>query len=103
MELKHAAKRKMLESLKSEMSKEDSMGLPELLKGKKLEKVVVASDSKKGLETGLDKAKEILKKRSEMMGMDSEVESEEEEIDEEPVDKEEIRRQIAELQEKLGE
>jgi hypothetical protein len=85
MKPEHSAKRKMLEALKKDMSKEDSMGLPEAL-GSKMHKVTVAADSKEGLAKGLDKAKEIMQKRSEMLGLGDEKEegSTEEEASETP-------------------
>lgn len=57
------AKRQVLMELKKQMMKEDSMGLE---KAMPVKKVVVASDSKAGLEEGLSKAQEILKKRKEL-------------------------------------
>jgi hypothetical protein len=54
-------KRKALMDLKSALKEDDAKELGPKLGLKK--KVVVAADSEKGLEEGLDKAKEIMKKR----------------------------------------
>lgn len=105
----------MLSRLSKEMAKNDDGGLGEMLKGKKMEKVMVASDSKEGLAEGLDKAQEILKKREGMpmgkhemegcemsdedMPEESEEMEDEEEVEETP---EEIQAQIAALQAKLA-
>lgn len=62
----YSAKRRVLENLKKEMSQADDGGLKEVLPKMK-SKVVVASDTKEGLAKGLDKAKEIMAKRSELM------------------------------------
>lgn len=61
-------KKKLLEMLKEEMKgmmSEDRMGsdLAEKLKGKKMKKVTVASDSEEGLMEGLDKAEDMLEKK----------------------------------------
>jgi len=84
---KKMARRRMMEEGRKMMMEDDNMGLPELLKGKKpAQKVVVAADSKEGLQKGLSKAEEILKKRSEMLGLDSaapEAEGESEEMEDE--------------------
>jgi len=59
-------KRKVLQQLKKAMMSDEDFGdLGKKLKGN--QKVTVMSDSKEGLEKGLDKAQEILKKRSSMM------------------------------------
>lgn len=63
-EMKSKAKRKMLEALKKEMMDMDHEGMSEKMK------VSVMSDSPEGLEEGLDKAKDLLKKRAEMMKHD---------------------------------
>lgn len=73
---KMEAKLKLLKDLKKEM-------LGEMFGDKMegLKKVTVASDSEEGLEEGLDKAQEIMKKRMDMMGYESE-ENEDDEKDE---------------------
>ena len=81
------AKKKMLLALRKEMMSSDDMGLPKHLN--KLQKVTVAADNKADLSKGLDKAKELLQKRSKMLGLpeDSEeecLESPEEEASESP-------------------
>lgn len=98
---KNEARRKMIELGRKMMAEDDNMGLPELLKSKKpTKKVVVEADSQEGLEKGLSKAEEIMKKRSELLGLggeekeeekeeESEEESEEEENGEEESEEEE--------------
>lgn len=100
----HSAKREMLARLSKEMAKSDDGGLGDMLKGKKMEKVMVASDSPEGLEKGLNKAQEILSKRKEIMGGEEMLESPEEEMEEECEEEspEEIKAKIAELQAKLA-
>jgi hypothetical protein len=62
MKDKYDAKRDMLHKLKKSMLKEDGIGnLLDSLKGKKVHKVAVMSDSPEGLQHGLDKASQILK------------------------------------------
>jgi len=89
--MKNEAKREMLKSLRKIMMMDDDMGLGQHMKGKKQEKVIVSADNPKDLEKGLDKAKEILAKRSEMFGLDEDEECEtpSEEIDE---DEEELKK-----------
>lgn len=67
--MKSKARMKMLKKLKSK-ARDDMHEEPmkELTKG--MQKITIASDSKEGLEKGLDKAKEILKGRMEMMDDD---------------------------------
>lgn len=77
MEKKIKAKADMLKLLSKEMSDDQYSPLKEKL-GKKMSKVTVMSDSPKGLEKGLSKAEEILKKRDELMGKGSESEESEE-------------------------
>ena len=59
--LRKKAKMSSLKNLKKSMLEDMNEGLDSKMK----EKVTVASDSKEGLEKGLDKAQEILKKRKE--------------------------------------
>ena len=62
------ARKKMAKMLKG-MMKDDMYGdMKDKMKG--MQKVTVASDSKEGLEEGLDKAKQIMEKRKEMEGDD---------------------------------
>lgn len=61
MDKKLAAKSKMLKELKKSMMEE--MGAPFGEKMKEMKKVTVASDSEEGLEEGLSKAQQILKKK----------------------------------------
>lgn len=73
----------------------------------KLKKVTVASDSKEGLQAGLDKAKEMMEKMPEGMEQSSEEseEASEEEQEECPKSVEEIDAKIKELlalKEKMG-
>ena len=79
MKDKMMAKREMLKELKKAMMDDDDVGMAEKLEGMK--KVTVASDTKEGLEEGLDKAQEILKKRKAMMEDDSAADMEEDEDD----------------------
>ena len=89
---KFMAKKEMLKDLKQLMASEDDVGLKDRLDGMK--KVTVAADSKEGLEKGLTKAQEILKKRSEMLGLADDMEDaecemedgEEEEMEDEELD-----------------
>jgi hypothetical protein len=100
------AKKEMLKELKKLMSKDDDMGLTDALKGKE-KKVIVSSNSKKGLEEGLDKAKEILSKRKEMLGIGDMLDSEEEvekedELEEKEEDASGLEDKIAKLEEELA-
>jgi hypothetical protein len=64
--MKKAARMKMLKKLKGKARDEmHEEPMKELTKG--MQKITIASDSREGLEEGLDKAKEILKGRMEMM------------------------------------
>ncbi len=78
--MKDEARKKAILHLKDMMR--EMMSEP--IKGAKPQKeamaVKVAGDSPEAVEAGLDKAKEMMKKRAEMMGYDSE-ESEDEEIE----------------------
>ena len=56
---KKMAKMDMLKDLKKSMMMDDDLGMKE----KMMQKVTVAADSEKGLEKGLSKAQEILKKK----------------------------------------
>lgn len=76
MDKKIKAKSDMLKLLSKEMSDDQYSPLKDKLAGKKMSKVTVMSDSPKGLEKGLSKAEEILKKRDSMLSpMKSEEES----------------------------
>jgi hypothetical protein len=81
------AKKEMIKMLKKSM-RDDAYG--EM--GEGLKKVTVASDSMEGLEEGLSKAEQILKKRFEDMGMDPEEmeDREEESMEEEEMLEEEM-------------
>jgi len=57
------AKIDMLKLLKKDMMSDDDLGLGEKLKKGKMQKVTVMSDSEEGLEKGMSKAQEILKKK----------------------------------------
>ena len=61
--MKKEARKKMLQELKKMMGDDMHEGMKEKMKD--MQKVTVASDSKEGLEEGLSKAQEILKKRKE--------------------------------------
>lgn len=108
----YEAKKKMLLMLKKQMMSDDDMGLPSHLK-----KVTVMADSPKEMAMGLDKAKDILQKRSSMMGMQEEedpedsledlpMEDEDEECEmpeeDESDDPAALKMKIAELQAKLA-
>jgi len=96
MKGKNSVKREILEKLKREMMATDDVGLGD--KVKELQKVTVASDSKEGLEKGLSKAQEILKKRAEMLGL----EEDEEAMDEESMDEESMDNDEDDLEEKIN-
>ena len=53
----------MLEALSSEMGEMMREGYPDGMKDKMTKKVVISADSDKGLDEGLSKAQEILKKK----------------------------------------
>lgn len=96
------AKSSILENLANDMMDLDGD------KVSNLKKVTIASDSPKGLEKGLDKAKEMIGQQEEMEEESPEheaSESEEEELSEheEPQTPEEIEAKIAELKAKLAE
>jgi len=112
---KKKAKLSQLKDLSKEMSKMMGDGYAD-----SMQKVTVASDSKEGLEKGLSKAQELMKKKglmSEMTDEEKEYEediddSEEEELEEDleemadDVDKmspEEMKMKIKELEAKLAE
>jgi hypothetical protein len=113
-DMKNKAKSEMLKELSKTMSDDQNSPLKDIM-GKKMQKVTVMSDSKKGLEQGLSKAEQILKKKESMMPemeesedeMEDESEapemedSEEESEDNLPQDKESIESMIAMLQKKL--
>lgn len=63
MNKKQLARMEMLKKISKDKSSELHSGLGEKLKGKKLSKVEVVSDSKKGLAEGLSKAQQILKSK----------------------------------------
>jgi hypothetical protein len=105
--MKSRAKSEMLKELSKTMSDDQNSPLKDIM-GKKMQKVTVMSDSNKGLEKGLSKAEQILKKKESMMPdmEESEDESEMEDTEEEgednlPQDKEAIESMIAMLQKKL--
>lgn len=124
--MKSDARKAMLKSLSKEMRGEIGKGYEDGGLKDKLMKVTVASDSPEGVEKGLNKAEEIMKKRigpmedeaedmmemgeglvGDVMDEDGDMESPMEEIAEEEVEEEfqspdEIREMIAELQEKLA-
>ena len=116
---KRSAKLSQLKELSKEMKKMMGDGFAEGMKG--MQKVTVASDSKEGLQKGLSKAQEIMKKKGLMEDMSEEKEDKEEvceacegegckhceEMEEYEEDMEEdmsaddIKEQIKKLQEKL--
>lgn len=73
MNPKKEAKMKMLKELKKMMQNDMYEGM-----GEGMKKVTVMSDSEKGLEEGLSKAEEILRKRMKMKHEDMEDEEEDE-------------------------
>lgn len=112
---KRKAKLSQLKALRDEMN-----GMMGDEFGKSLKKVTVASDSEEGLEKGLSKAQEIMKKKGLMEEMSDEEkeykedldDEEEEELEEdmeemaEDVDKmspDQIKQKIEELKKKLAE
>lgn len=79
MDKKKLARMEMLKRL-SKSKPDISSSLGEALKGKKLSKVEVVSDSPEGLKKGLSKAEQILKAKLGDKAEDSEEESSEEEV-----------------------
>jgi hypothetical protein len=108
---KKTAKMDMLKELSKEMSDDQYSPLAEKLKGKKLQKVSVMSDSKEGLKKGLSKAEELLKMKgygdSEEESEEGEEEESEEEASEVPempeMSEEQMRQMLEMLKAKLGE
>ena len=101
----------MLKELSKEMSDDQYSPLADKLKGKKLQKVSVMSDSKEGLKKGLSKAEELLKMKgygdSEEESEEGEEEESEEEASEVPempeMSEEQMRQMLEMLKAKLGE
>lgn len=85
-EMKSHVKRSILKDLKEAMRQDMHGSMGDKMK----QKVVVASDSPEGLEEGLSKAQEILKKRLEMMGEDMDSESEDSEESSEDLSDEDL-------------
>lgn len=119
-DMKNRAKSAMLKELSKTMSDDMNSPLKEMMGPKKMQKVTVMSDSKKGLEKGLSKAEQILKKKESMMSPEMEDESEDpmhessespmhesseeesgDESDDSEMSKEHIQEMIAMLQKKL--
>lgn len=104
MDAKMQAKKDMLKMLSKKMKDVMSEGYEKGGLKDKLMKVTVASDSEKGLESGLSKAKELMKKR---FGMEEEQESpemmESEEMPEEMEESEEECEDMEESEEKSPE
>jgi hypothetical protein len=108
---KKTAKMDMLKELSKEMSDDQYSPLADKLKGKKLQKVSVMSDSKEGLKKGLSKAEELLKMKgygdSEEESEEGEEEESEEEASEVPempeMSEEQMRQMLEMLKAKLGE
>ena len=107
---KKSAKAAMLKELSKEMSDDQYSPLKDLMKGKKMQKVSVMSDSPEGLKKGLSKAEQLLKMKGyESDSEDSEDESEEmeepesaeEEMDE--MSEEEMKAMYEMLKAKFGE
>lgn len=113
---KRKAKLSQLKELSKEMKKMMGDGFAEGMKG--MQKVTVASDSKEGLQKGLSKAQEIMKKKGLMEEMSDEEKEYKEDIDDqeeemleeeaedmaESIDKmspEEIKKKIEKLQSML--
>ena len=89
---KKSAKAAMLKELSKEMSDDQYSPLKDLMKGKKMQKVSVMSDSPEGLKKGLSKAEQLLK----MKGYDSEDSEDESEEMEEPESAEEEMDEMSE-------
>lgn len=66
---KKEARKAMLKELKSMSRDMDYEGMEDKIPAS-MQKVTVASDSKEGLEKGLEKAQEMMKKRKSMMAKD---------------------------------
>lgn len=105
MDMKRQAKMDVLKHIRkiaSDAMKDD-------IKGVGLKKVSVAADSTKGLEEGLEKAKELLENPEEMMGHEGHMGGMDEEMDQDEMDEaiedsmeseDDIEAQIKALQEK---
>lgn len=101
---KKSAKAAMLKELSKEMSDDQYSPLKDLMKGKKMQKVSVMSDSPEGLKKGLSKAEQLLKMKGyedESSEEESEEESAEEEMDE--MSEEEMKAMYEMLKAKFGE
>lgn len=101
---KKSAKSAMLKELSKEMSDDQYSPLKDLMKGKKMQKVSVMSDSPEGLKKGLSKAEQLLKMKGyedESSEEESEEESVEEEMDE--MSEEEMKAMYEMLKAKFGE
>jgi hypothetical protein len=96
-DMKKDAKKKSICELRDMMKEMMGEKHGESLKDKMAVKVV--ADSPEGLEEGLSKAEQILKKRKEMMSMDDDYDSDEASKDYES--KEDMRKKIAMLEAKL--
>jgi len=68
MEKKAKAKAEMLKELSKEMSDDMYSPMKDMLKGKNLKKVTVASDSPEGLQKGLSMAEKLMKLKKEQNG-----------------------------------
>lgn len=93
--MKKDAKKGMLKGLSDQMREMMGEGYEGM---KDMKKVTVASPTEEGLEEGLDKAKEILKKK---LGEDAEMEESEEREEKEEMSKEDIQEKIEKLQKLL--
>ncbi len=92
---KKSAKSAMLKELSKEMSDDQYSPLKGLMKGKKMQKVSVMSDSPEGLKKGLSKAEQLLK----MKGYDAESEDEESEDEGEEMEEESAEEEMGEMSE----
>lgn len=91
---KYGAKKEMLKMLKELVMSSDDVGMMDKLNNMK--KVTVASDSKEGLEAGLEKAKEVVENKEELL--------EESDVEEsEGLSKEELQAKIDEYKKMLAE
>lgn len=111
MEKKSKAKKEMLSALSKDMREMMGEGLSDSLKDKMM-KVTVAGDSEEAVEKGLDKAKEIMKRKMGEDYMNDDMEENDrspeeiedlEEAEEEAESREELEEKIEELKKKLSE
>lgn len=93
MEKKAKAKSEMLKELSKEMSDDMYSPMKDMLKGKNLKKVTVASDSPEGLQKGLSMAEKLMKLKKDQNG----------EMEEESEDEMNQESEVADIKDDLSE